>query len=435
MLKQKNESYDDYVLRMQNRADILFPSMKDKNKTKKQRNLPLGKSIYDDDDDDENEMLPMNKVKSPLEVLTDDKYNKLSEDKKDKTETAEKTSRNRTQEEEDEILDLMYPSMKNTGRNKTEESGKTDKTGMKVPETAGGSDTKQINKPEKSEEERNRDALKILGMDENEYQIKGNTISRKEKTKDYEVINNVKYPKNTDNEEIEKLKQQAKEDRSKRLKEDNTEYLKRHAKLEQFGIDHVDNPIVKLGDKAASWTNEAVENLHMSKKDSYLNTDYAKKHKVLQNYKEEPEYLHEYYQKKIPSQGRDAEKLPGILIDEKSESSQNLKKSILKDSGFIDKIKKYDNALKSGYSVNDNMDFKDKNWHNAIGKSDIVNMHVNKKGDIELDIVDIYDFNEGEKNKLVKIGRDRQDKEEIKPYFQRYHVIIPKDEYNKMMKK
>ena len=33
------------------------------------------------------------------------------------------------------------------------------------------------------------------------------------------------------------------------------------------------------------------------------------------------------------------------------------------------------------------------------------------------------------------VGRDRQEKGEIKPYFEIYHVIIPKYEYNKMMKK
>jgi len=176
MLKQKNESYDDYVLRMQNRADILFPSMKDKNKAKKSKNLPLGKSIYDDDDDDdENELLSMNKVKSPLEVLKGDKYNKQSADKKDEKTLERKSRKDRTPEEEeadfaqggveaepnepaeaqgrrngekpkgffeverialaeskiqDEILNEFYPSMK------TKESGKTDKTGMKAPETA-----------------------------------------------------------------------------------------------------------------------------------------------------------------------------------------------------------------------------------------------------------------------------------------------------------
>ena len=445
--------------------DIWFPTMKDKNKIKKPKNLPLGKSIYDEEDDDDYLGIKhTHKVKSELDALTDDKYNKSSSSKKEEHQPERKSRKDRTPEEDEEILDLMYPSMRHLGKDKinqtnNEKSEKDSKNGhltggaadvkqsqnntMKVPESANKESSNVLNKKketvsnsaksEKSEDERNRDALKILGMDENEYQIKANTISRKEKPKDYEIINNVKYPRNSENEKVENLKDLAKKDRSERLKEDNTEYLKRHAKLEQFGVDHVDNPVVKLGDKLASWTNEAVENLHMSKTDSFLNTDYAKKNKVMNSYKEEPEYLHEYYQKKIPSQGGNEDKMPGILFD--SEHSKKLKDKMLDDSRFIGKIKKYDNALKSGFSVNDSMDFEDKNWHNAIGKSDIVNMHINKKGDVELDVVDVYDFNEGESNKMVRIGRDRQDKGEIKPYFQRYHVIISKDEYNKMMKK
>ena len=74
-----------------------------------------------------------------------------------------------------------------------------------------------------------------------------------------------------------------------------------------------------------------------------------------------------------------------------------------------------------------NMDFKDNNWNNALGKADIVNMHKNKQGDIELDIIDVNNYNEEESNKMVRIGRDRQDKGEIKPFFIRYHVIIPKN--------
>ncbi len=180
--------------------------------------------------------------------------------------------------------DLLYPTMKEKNQEGTITGG-----AAKIADTKNSEKKESVsakNKDVKSDEEKNRDIFKILGMDEKEYQIKGNTISKKEKTKDYEIINNVKYPANTDNEEVEKQKQKAKENRSERLREDNTEYLKHNVKLEQFGVDHVDNKFVKEIDKWRSGTDEAVENLHMSKKDSYLNTDYAKKHKVLNTYKE-----------------------------------------------------------------------------------------------------------------------------------------------------
>ena len=51
-------------------------------------------------------------------------------------------------------------------------------------------------------------------------------------------------------------------------------------------------------------------------------------------------------------------------------------------------------------------------------------MHVNKNGDIELDIVDVYDFNEGEPNEKVRVGRDRQERGEIKPYFSINDIIF-----------
>ena len=55
MFRRKNESFDDYEKRMNNRADILFTTMKNNDKssaegTKKPKNLPLGKLIFDEAD-------------------------------------------------------------------------------------------------------------------------------------------------------------------------------------------------------------------------------------------------------------------------------------------------------------------------------------------------------------------------------------------------
>ena len=81
--------------------------------------------------------------------------------------------------------------------------------------------------------------------------------------------------------------------------------------------------------------------------------------------------------------------------------------------------------MQQGYEINDSINFESSNWHNALGNADIRSMRINPNGYVELFIADIYDFNEGELNDLVRIGRDRQDKGEIKPYFIIYHVIIP----------
>jgi len=53
---------------------------------------------------------------------------------------------------------------------------------------------------------------------------------------------------------------------------------------------------------------------------------------------------------------------------------------------------------------------------NAIGYSDI-----------ELYVTDTCDFNSSERKGAPAAGRNRQEKGEIKPYFEIYHVIIPKE--------
>ena len=111
-----------------------------------------------------------------------------------------------------------------------------------------------------------------------------------------------------------------------------------------------------------------------------------------------------------------------------------LKNNLLQDKDFIDKLKNYDKDLKNNVHINDSINLKGRNWHHAVGNSDIRDMHVNKNGDVELYVTDVYDFNEGEKNKLVRIGRNRQDKGEITPYFSAYRVIIPKEEKDKILK-
>ena len=124
------------------------------------------------------------------------------------------------------------------------------------------------------------------------------------------------------------------------------------------------------------------------------------------------------------------DKTKGIFIDANTETSKNLKRNLLSNKKFIEKLNKYESALKNNYSVNDSIQFSGK-LRNAIGRADIRNMHINKNGDIELYITDVYDFNEEERNKLVRIGRDRQNKGEITPYFYAYRVVIQQKEKNK----
>ena len=466
MQQNKKLSYMEKVT--DETLDIWFPTMKDKNKIKKTKNLPLGKSIYETDDYDD---LPSTKstvkIKRELDELDDLKINKSSSDKDDKK-TEYKSRKDRTSEEDEEILDLMYPSIRHLAKDKVnktddEKSEKDSKKGhfaggasgmkqssnntMKVPDNTDKENSDIVNKkqdnkqnstkPVKSEEERSRDALKVLGMDDNEYQIKGNTISRKEKPKDYEIINGIKYPKNTNNQNVQEMKNDAIKKLDENNKLEREKYLKSPKSLyKQFGVDHVDNPIVKSGERFYPGK-EAAENLHMSKTDSYMDTKYAKEHKVLNNYKEAPKELHEYFEEKIHKQiGKDKlETTKGVYIEPNSKSSKKLAKDLMENEDFIKKLKDYEKPMNHNLSVDESISFKDTNWHNAIGNGDIRKMHINKNGDIELYVTDTYDFNKGERTGAPAVGRDRQEKGEIKPYFEIYHVIIPREKYDKIRSK
>ncbi len=83
--------------------------------------------------------------------------------------------------------------------------------------------------------------------------------------------------------------------------------------------------------------------------------------------------------------------------------------------------------MKAGNSVNTTVQFKDGKFHYVLGKADIRDMHINKKGDMDFLVTDVYDFNKNDPSDLVQVARNRQDKGEIKPYFIIYHVIIPKN--------
>ena len=399
MLRQQTKDYDDYEKKMKRRADIL----------------------YDHTDND----IGMNDKQTEKTDFPELKQEKtISEPvQENETESEYKSRYDRTPEEDEEILDEFYPSMKDSSK-ETIDKG----------ELTGGAASIGNNKDLLSQLGINQDDETNSNLD---YKIENNTISVSNKPSEYEIINNVKYPRFTDNKRIEALKQAAKEERSQRLRENNTQYLKHHAKLEQIGLDYVDNDIVKqIGKKMKRVADEAVENLHMSRTDSYMNTDYAKKHKVYNNYKESPANLVNYFKQKISEQigEQRLETTKGVFIDADSKSSASLKNELTNDVDFIEKLKKYNTAMQKGYAINDSIEFKGKNWHNALGNADIRDMHIDRSGNIELYITDVYDFNEGENtSNLVKVGRDRQDKGEITPYFIAYRVIITKDEAEQLL--
>ena len=205
--------------------------------------------------------------------------------------------------------------------------------------------------------------------------------------------------------------------------------LAQNSALCQMAVDHIDNPALK---KIAieNFGFETAENLLMSKKDYYLNTDYAKEHLIFKNYKELSTDLRNYFEKKITSQiGADKlESTGGIYIDAQHESSKKLSKALINNQEFIQKYEQAKKLIVTGNSVNTSIQFTDNNFHYAIGKADILDMHINRNGDLDLLVTDVYDFNDDKNaSALIKAGRKSQEKGEIIPYFYIYHVIIPKN--------
>ncbi len=423
--------------KLQKRADILYNNTEKKNNNTKKSGKMLGESITDEEET-ENENIEAEEIKSNEDKNSKDNMKEVkenSENKNDRETSKDKTKKtDPKQKNYDEVAELFYPEMKNKTADDKEisENEPVENTNENENNLDNTQQEIKAQVPNANDKMQYKKSLRNYGLNDNDFIVEGNTITPKPIPPKTETINEVIFPRNTKNEQFKELKQEARQYQ----KEYNDAYLKTNALIEQFAIDHINNSIVKTGSKIYKKTDdEAVENLHMAKTKYYMNTPYAKKHKIYNSYNEVPDNFKEYFKNKITQQiGKEnLEKTKGIFIDVNSKSSESLKNALIKDSNFINKLKKYNKAMNKNYFINESINFEDNNWQNAVGHADIKNMHINKDGDIELYITDVYDFNEGEKNPLVRAARNRQEKGEITPYFSIYRVIIPKEEKNAIL--
>ena len=195
-----------------------------------------------------------------------------------------------------------------------------------------------------------------------------------------------------------------------------------------LGIEHIDIPTIKQH-VADEYGVETAENLLMSKPNSYLNTEYAKQFHIYNSYNDLPDDIKNYFKNKIVQQigEENLNSTKGIFIDAQSDSSKDLAKVLVKESGFKKIYEQSKTKLKNNLEVEGSLDFEDTNFYNALGSVDIKQMKFRKNGDLELLVTDVYDFNKNSKSKLVQTGRKLQEQGKIKPYFIMYHVIIPKN--------
>ncbi|MGM9993980.1 MAG: hypothetical protein ACI37R_04545 [Candidatus Avigastranaerophilus sp.] len=223
--------------------------------------------------------------------------------------------------------------------------------------------------------------------------------------------------------EINALKKKANLDEKRR-----TQKPQRHSILNDIGIDYIHNEAIKK-EAIKKYGPEAAENLHMSKAEFYMNTDYARQHTIFDNYLQVDSNLQDYLKGKISEQVGEDNLLTtqGIYIEADSNSSKRLAQALVDHLDFLKIVINNKKALNNNLHINSSIHFKDKNFGYALGNADILDMHINKNGELDLLIADTYDFNEGEASDLVRTARIRQERGQIIPYFIIYHVIIPKN--------
>ncbi len=170
---------------------------------------------------------------------------------------------------------------------------------------------------------------------------------------------------------------------------------------------------------------ETDENLYMALADHYLDTPYARQHTIYNSYKEVSPFLREHVKNKILKQlGPQYLNIKGIYFDNDSYTSKRIalntdvklfvkrNKEYLKNYGFINK---------------DSIQFTDNNFHNAIGKADIIDMYLTGENEIVFYIIDTYDFNKYSSNPFVWAGKENQDNGILIPYFMIYSVKIDRE--------
>lgn len=163
-----------------------------------------------------------------------------------------------------------------------------------------------------------------------------------------------------------------------------------------------------------------------------LDTAFTREHKTYENFTQVEDFLQEQVRNKVIQQ-LGADKLyttRGIYFDKTSGPSEK----IAKTKDIKELVAKNANKLLEGKVINTSICFYSLNMHLAIKHADILYMTINIDGEIEFYVLDTYDFNKGEGNPYVVIGRGLQEWGIIVPYFSIHHVVIPKEKSEEYLK-
>ena len=116
-------------------------------------------------------------------------------------------------------------------------------------------------------------------------------------------------------------------------------------------------------------------------------------------------------------------------------TNSSISKKIENDENFLSRIQNYAKNNKNNLLFRRNSKsstfggFKNPDLHYALGNVDVINIHLDDMDNLWMLIVDTYDFNKGEKNPLVIIGRKLQEKGFIENYYSIIPVKIPPEKW------
>lgn len=217
-----------------------------------------------------------------------------------------------------------------------------------------------------------------------------------------------------------------------------TEELKRQEDLKEMINDYIN------GGNLSKWLAskkfrmpDAAELLRLNGKDSNLNIDYTRKADKYNSAYELPEKLRDITISKLESQGLSTD-TKGLYFNSDSE----LSKRIALTPQIIDKIKEkqkeiklfcdYNSPVEAGvlypkisveYKPNQN-----RNMYYAFHNADIHNLKYDMFGNISGDLIDTTDYNKGKNEPiLVQKARELQEEGKIEPKFVIVHFVIPKE--------
>ncbi len=171
---------------------------------------------------------------------------------------------------------------------------------------------------------------------------------------------------------------------------------------------------------------EASELFKMSYAREHLNTDYAKKHKRYSSVNELEPDLKDFLKAKISNENKDnnMQDMKGIRFNFDTEFSNKL----AKDKSIHKFVRRNAYNIRNNIKINDSsLRFERLNTKNAIGRADVRKIKELDNGDLYIQLVDVYDFDDNPKSRPeIRAARRLQDSKDIVPYFSVFDVIIPR---------